>query len=214
MLPTRGLNAQDGVPDRVLERLLERHAPRRLERPVLEAGTDKFTLQAMIEARGWRWIGVHHAARVADEAHPLASQVEVQADLRRLPFGDDAFDLVLSRALQRPWEDDHSYALLVSELVRTSRGLIVAAWWDGEALRPRMPWPRHTARRRGLQRAALRELFEDAGASVVEWRHSFRFVSQNAWLVARKRAAVQRPVIQRPLLQAALPHTRLGPLGA
>ena len=88
MLPTRGLNAQDGVPDRVLERLLERHAPRRLERPVLEAGTDKFTLQAMIEARGWRWIGVHHAARLADEAQPLASQVEVQADLRRLPFGD------------------------------------------------------------------------------------------------------------------------------
>lgn len=210
MLPAREVNAQD----RVLERLLARHAPRRMDRPVLEAGTDKFTLQPMIEARGWRWIGVQHATRLTDETQHVAPEVQLQADLRRLPFSDDAFDLVVSRALQRPWDDDHSQALLVSELVRTSRGLIVAAWWDGEALRPRMPWPRHAARRRGLQRAALRELFEDAGAAIVEWRHSFRFVSQHAWLVARKRATVQRSVIQRPLLTAALPHTRLGPLGA
>lgn len=201
--------------DHVLERLLDRHAPRTLGLPVLEAGRGPVPLRPLVEARGWRWIGVEHAAgEPAATVKQTGQDAPVHADLRRLPFADDSFDLVVSHGLQLPWHDPHSCAQVVSELVRTSRGLVVAAWWDGEALRPRVPWPKSGAGRLPLQRALLRQLFEDAGASVVEWRHSFRFVSQEAWLVARKRAAVRLPRSAGRDLAAALPHAHLGPLGA
>lgn len=200
--------------DHVLERLLDRHAPRTLGLPVLEAGSGPVPLRPLVEARGWRWIGVEHAAGEAATVKQTGQSAPVHADLRRLPFDDDAFDLVVSHGLQLPWHDEHSCAQVVAEMVRASRGLVVAAWWDGEALRPRVPWPKSGPGRRPLQRALLRELFEDAGASVVEWRHSFRFVSQQAWLVARKRAVVRLPRTAGRDLSATVHHASLGPLGA
>jgi hypothetical protein len=203
----------------LVERLLERHASIAPRHPVLVAGGADAGLLRLLEARDWRSIvvepGAPHDAGVV-EALPAEDPSRVRADLRRLPFEDDAFDLVVSRGLQRAWQDEHELAAVVRELVRVGRGLVVASYWDHEALPRRMPWPRSSPRRVAMPRALLRELFEDAGAAVVDWRHSFRFVSQQAWLVARKRAVVRRPSTLRhaPAPPAASGRVRLGPLGA
>jgi hypothetical protein len=188
----------------LVERLLERHATIAPRHPVLVAGGADAGLLRLFEARDWRSIVVEpasHGERPAGPAEAGDDPSRVRADLRRLPFEDDAFDLVVSRGLQRAWQDEHECAAVVRELVRVGRGLVVASYWDHEAL------PR---------RALLRELFEDAGAAVVDWRHSFRFVSQQAWLVARKRAVVRRPSPLRhsPAATTASGRVRLGPLGA
>ena len=203
----------------LVERLLERHATIAPRHPVLVAGGADAGLLRLFEARDWRSIVVEpasHGERPAGPAEAGDDPSRVRADLRRLPFEDDAFDLVVSRGLQRAWQDEHECAAVGRELVRVGRGLVVASYWDHEALPRRVPWPRGASRRVAMPRALLRELFEDAGAAVVDWRHSFRFVSQQAWLVARKRAVVRRPSPLRhsPAATTASGRVRLGPLGA
>jgi len=205
--------------DALVERLLARHATIAPRHPVLVAGGADPRLLSVFEARDWRSIVVEPnqpGEGSGEPARGMDDPSRVRADLRRLPFEDDAFDLVVSRGLQRAWQDEHELAAVVRELVRVGRGLVVASYWDHEALPRRVPWPRGTARRVAMPRALLRELFEDAGAAVVDWRHSFRFVSQQAWLVARKRAVVRRASTLRhaPVATNAPGRVRLGPLGA
>ncbi|MEY2745349.1 MAG: hypothetical protein RL112_391 [Planctomycetota bacterium] len=203
----------------LVERLLERHATIAPRHPVLVADGADAGLLRLFEARDWRSIVVEPGQpgeAGSESPSSVDDQGRVRADLRRLPFEDDAFDLVVSRGLQRAWQDEHECAAVVRELVRVGRGLVVASYWDHEALPRRVPWPRSSPRRVAMPRALLRELFEDAGAAVVDWRHSFRFVSQQAWLVARKRAVVRRASTLRhaPAATTASGRVRLGPLGA
>lgn len=110
-------------------------------------------------------------------------------DVLRLPFRDGSFDAVVCCRLLHHLEQP-ALEQAVRELVRVSRGLVLASFWDAGSLPAlRRAWlgarPRET--RRAVPRALLAELLARSGAEVVGWKHSLRFLSRQAFVAARKR---------------------------
>lgn len=120
----------------------------------------------------------------------------VRADAAALPFPDDSFDLVVCCRLLHHLPEAAARRAVLAELVRVSRDLIVASYWDAasfQAWRRRTRGPLRRRRgpetRRAVPWAELREELGGAGASPVRRAHSLRFVSQQAFFLARKRRA-------------------------
>jgi SAM-dependent methyltransferase len=113
-------------------------------------------------------------------------------DVSRLPFPDARFDAVVCCRLLHHLAEPAALALVLGELVRVSRGLVIASFWDAgslpawrQTLFPSARAPGRWAR----SRADLEQAFARAGAEVVGWKHSLRFVTRQAFVAARKRAA-------------------------
>ena len=110
----------------------------------------------------------------------------------RLPFKDDAFDVVVCCRLLHQLDDATTVEAVVRELTRVSYRLVIASFFDAAslpALRRRVGFRRsHVPRGKyGLTKRSLRRMFEAAGAEVIGFHHSLRFVSQQAFVVAVKR---------------------------
>lgn len=115
----------------------------------------------------------------------------VCADVRQLPFVDDTFDVVVCCRLLHHLRDEAEAGRVLRELVRVSQDLVVVSFWDAGSLAAwrRRVWPgARPPRRVARPRERLATLLEDAGARVLAWRHSLRFVSRQAFVLARKRA--------------------------
>jgi ubiquinone/menaquinone biosynthesis C-methylase UbiE len=152
----------------------------------------------LLEATGLPYVGLDVSEAMLRESNGGAPKRVVQGAVERLPFADDTFDVVVSCRLLHHVRDRNDLAPLVRELTRVSSRLVVASFWDAASL---PAWRRRVGLRRGegangrhaVPKEVLQRLFEDSGAAIVGFHHSFRFVSQQTFLVANKRATVKRP---------------------
>jgi SAM-dependent methyltransferase len=182
----------------LVERILDLHGVRASLRPVLDAPCGAGRLRGVLERRGLRCVGADFSRAMLDEAAQRGEGPLVQADLLRLPFRDDAFDVVVCCRLLHHLNEVEEFEAAVRELVRVSQRLIVASFWDSASWHA---WRRRVGLRRGegpsgrhaVSKRTLRRVFEQAGAEVSGFHHSFRFVSQQTFVVAHKRAPVRAP---------------------
>jgi len=179
----------------LVERIFDRYGVRPSMRPILDAPCGTGRLRGVLERRGLRYVGIDVSLPMLREAQRFAGDGLMQAEVQRLPFQDDSFDVVVCCRLLHHLRDEDEIESVVRELTRVSHRMVVASFWDSaslHALRRRVGL-RRTEGPRGrhaLSKRSLRRIFEDAGAEVVGFHHSFRFVSQQAFVVAQKRAPV------------------------
>jgi SAM-dependent methyltransferase len=137
-----------------------------------------------------RYTGADVSGEMLSEARALAPGRLAAADVERLPFADAAFDAVVCCRLLHHLRTTEELRRALSELVRVSATWVAASFWNTaalETLRRRLPFARRTRHRVAHPPALFTAILDEAGADVVAWRHSLRFVSQQSWFLARKR---------------------------
>ena len=113
-----------------------------------------------------------------------------QGDVLALPFADDTFDVVVSCRLLHHLVEPTLRRAAVAELVRVSRGHVIASYWDATswtAWRRRAPGilrRRVTDARVAVPRAEIDRDFEAQGARIIGRAYSMRFVSAQTFLLA------------------------------
>jgi SAM-dependent methyltransferase len=171
--------------------LLDEHLPARAGTLLLDAPCGAGRLFATLARRG-RTVGLDASPSMLDEARAGRRDLElVLGDVTRLPFRDSSFDAVVCCRLLHHLEEPQALQGVLAELVRVSRRLVIASFWDAcslPALRTLVFSPARAPRRRSRSRGELALAFERAGAEVVGWKHSLRLASRQAFAVARKRA--------------------------
>jgi SAM-dependent methyltransferase len=167
---------------RLVARALERHGARGA---LLDVPAGAGRLAAALEGTGAVVVAADASAEMlAADPRPR----RVRASIFDLPFAENAFDAVVCRRFLHHLARPEDLERAVAELVRVSARLVIASFWDAAslpALRKRLGLRRAEARS-AIARSSLTAVFECAGASVVRFEHSFRFVSQQAFAVAEK----------------------------
>ena len=128
-------------------------------------------------------------ADVSVEMLRLAPPPRVVADAASLPFADGSFELVVCCRLLHHLDPDAELPAVVGELVRVSSALVLTSFWDSASL---PAWRRRLGRRarsarRPISKRELEACFDAAGARVVDYAHSARFFSMQAFAAARVR---------------------------
>ena len=173
-----------------LARLLERHLARGAPALLLDAPCGAGRLFSALAARG-RVVGLDVSPAMLAEAssHPAVAAL-VAGDLAYLPFAERSFDAVVCCRLLHHLEREEDLVRIARELVRVSRDLVLATYWDAAslpALRRRLLPSGRAPRRFARSRAEVEAAFVAAGAEVVARAWSLRFVSRQAYLVLRRR---------------------------
>ena len=137
------------------------------------------------------YVGLDVSESMLGEARGVAAGRIVRGSITQLPFDDDTFDVVVACRMLHHVHERAALVAMVRELVRTSRRLVIASFWDTAslpALRRRIGLrsDEGPSGRRPIPKPELSALFAAAGAEIVGFHHSFRFVSQQTFLVARK----------------------------
>ncbi len=117
----------------------------------------------------------------------------LQASVQALPFTDSAFDLVVCCRLLHHLRDGKDRAQVLREAMRVSSRFVIASYWDAQsygAWRRRTQGPLRRRKRADVREAIsyaeLEGQVEAAGGRVLTRAHSFRFVSQQSFLLAEK----------------------------
>ncbi|MFT5732398.1 MAG: ubiquinone/menaquinone biosynthesis C-methylase UbiE [Planctomycetota bacterium] len=118
----------------------------------------------------------------------------VQSSASALPFASDSFDLVLCCRLLHHLTDSAVRQAVIQEIVRVSKDHVIASYWDAAtygAWRRRTSSPLRRRKRPDVRQAVSFEVlcaeFQAAGARVLRRAHSLRFVSQQTFLLAKKK---------------------------
>lgn len=153
---------------------------------MLDAPCGAGRLQPMLAQHG-RYVGLDVSRSMLGAcagADPLA-----QGAVEHLPFADRSFELVVCCRLLHHLADGSQLDAVVRELVRVSAGWVVVTFWDSgslPALRRRVFPRRRTSGRVARTRARIENAFASAGATIVEWDASLRFVSRQTYGIARR----------------------------
>ena len=131
------------------------------------------------------------SAMLANHIDPGAPRLQARAE--RLPFASASFDLVVCCRLLHHVPDTEGLHAVVRELVRVSRGPLIASFWDARCLaeegrRLRLRFGLGTLRPRGRVARARSELelaFRAAGAHITGYAASARFLSRQTFLLAQ-----------------------------
>ncbi len=210
----------------LVERILDMHGVRPALKPVLDVPCGTGRLRGVLERRGMRYVGTDVSATMLAEPAVTHDAALVLADAERLPFAEDSFDVVVCCRLLHHLQDEEVMESVVRELVRVSSRMVIASFWDSaswHAWRRRVGLRRNEGPtgRRAVSKRTLRRVFDESGAGIVDFHHSFRFVSQQTFAVAIKRAPVadRDPAARRVrerLFELDLPPTpgNLGPAGS
>jgi len=172
---------------RRIEALLGRF-PARASGRVLDAPCGTGRLQACLAGEGV-YVGLDLSPSmlaVSERGARCLGEVE------RLPFADQAFELVVCCRLLHHLRDPEALARVVRELVRVSADRVLVTYWDARswpALRSKLRGGGQRDKRIARPRAELAGLFEAAGAEVVGAAYSLRFFSQQSYLLARRARA-------------------------
>ena len=168
----------------ITAKLLERHG---VQGPVLDVpcGTGRLTSTLREHATAV------YGADVSREMLEHATGPRVAASADRLPFRDAAFDVVVSCRLLHHVHDSDRRTQILSELCRVSSRLVIGSFWDAaswHAFRRRVGLRRDEGPRgrRAVERSQLVRELRTAELEPIEFRYSFRFISQQAFFVARK----------------------------
>jgi SAM-dependent methyltransferase len=173
---------------RLVTALLCEHARLGQRAVLLDAPCGTGRLRTALERHG-RYVGLDASpAMLAQAREPRGAELFL-GDVERLPFRDDAFDVVVCCRLLHHLRDDALLRRALAELLRVSRDLVVASFWDSTSLpvwrRALLPSAR-PARRVSRSRAEIVQALADVGAELLGWKHSLRFVSRQAFFAARK----------------------------
>jgi SAM-dependent methyltransferase len=188
----RSTRSRDRDP-RMVARLLNRFSVPTTGHGALDVPCGSGRLRATLVESGFTATGLDVSAAM------LASQGPdrpVPGSVWRLPFRDHTFDVVVCCRLLHHLKEESQIATALNELVRVSRDLVIASFWSSASFHA---WRRRHGMRRSrrpdarfaVSKTRLSSLVCEAGADVVGYEHSFRFVSQQTFLAARKRATVR-----------------------
>jgi SAM-dependent methyltransferase len=176
---------------RLIERCLAAYAQRPLSR-VLDVPCGAGRLRPWLARSAKRYVGADVSEdMLSATADRSDGDAFVRADLASLPFRDDSFDAVVSCRLMHHLHTRDERLAVARELLRVSRSLVIASFWDSASLPglrralglKRSEGPRG---RTGVSRAEIAGVFERAGGTVLGYRHSLRFVSQQTFIVVAK----------------------------
>jgi len=174
------------------------HGNRKIER-VLDAPCGSGRLTHALAERSRHYVGLDisrdmlRAAAGAFE-HLSGRDEVLEADALAMPFGSGQFDVVVACRWLHHLREEKMLRAAIGELVRVSRGVVIASFWDERSLpgwRRRL-WlkrPEGPAGRSANSREQVTAWFDQAGADVVAWRATLRFVSQQTFVAARVRDA-------------------------
>src|SRR5262249_30394836 len=111
--------------------LLERHLPAQVETLLLDAPCGAGRLSATLAQRG-RTIGVDlsPSMRAAARRAGAGAQGLLLGDVAALPFRNSAFDAVVCCRLLHHLSEPGAFQGVLAELVRVSRRLVIASFWD------------------------------------------------------------------------------------
>ena len=175
--------------------LLDRHLARGaapLPALLLDAPCGAGRLARELGARG-RYVGLDVSPPMLAEARRgRLDGAWLAGDVARLPFRSATFDAVVCCRLLHHLSEAPALEAVLRELVRVSRDLVIVSFWDAGSLpawRRALFGAKPGEKRRTIRRALLAELLARAGADVVGWSHSLRFVARQAVAAARKRPA-------------------------
>jgi ribonuclease P protein component len=198
----------------LVDRILDHYGVRPALKPVLDAPCGTGRLRGVLERRRMRWVGVDVSASMLREARGTGGEATsepclVMSLVDKLPFRDDSFDVVVCCRLLHHLHDPEEIEAVVRELTRVSHRMVIASFWDSASLHAwrRLVGLRRSegpAGRRAVSKRSLRRIFDAAGAEVVGYHHSFRFVSQQAFVVALKRAPVDERAREHATLRSRL----------
>jgi SAM-dependent methyltransferase len=178
---TRRAHQRD--PD-LIGRLLKRHGGHGDRARVLDLPCGTGRLHASLKDLAQHYVG-------ADVSIPMLSHSSVPAvagDAFRMPFVTDAFDTVVCCRLLHHLEERGELPRVIDELLRVSSDLVFASFWDADSLpawRRRVGLRKDTTGRRPVSKRVLRQQFESAGAQVLGFAHSFRFISMQCFVAVR-----------------------------
>ena len=159
---------------------------------VLDVPCGTARLRPVIETHAARWVGLDVSLSMLSAAAAPAGAL-LRGDVEALPFADGAFEAVVCCRLLHHLHDTDCFQRTVNELVRVSRRVVLASFWDAASLpaRHRRAFPHHGRRRQGRIAHAkpyVALAFAQAGAEVVGFRHTLRFFSRQTFVIAHKRA--------------------------
>lgn len=176
---------------RRLAALLARHLEPRARACVLDAPCGTGRLHAPL-ARHGRYVGLDVSRAMLSTAHSGEARgaLLLAGDVEHLPFRSASFDAVVCCRLLHHLAEPAALARVVAELARVSRGLVIASFWDAHSLpawRRRVFPGARAPRRHAHPRAELAAAFERAGAEVLAFEPTLRFLARQTFVVARKR---------------------------
>jgi SAM-dependent methyltransferase len=170
--------------------LLARHAPGAIAR-LLDAPCGSGRLVPALR-RAERRVHLDANLPMLEAAREVLGEAcAVQGSLFALPFAGRSFDVVVSCRFLHHLHGTDELARAVGELVRVSRALVVASFWDAASLpawRVRLGLKRDEGPRGRVwhSRAELTAAFARAGAPVLEFEPVLRFVTAQTFLAARR----------------------------
>ena len=168
--------------------LLSRHPPEVEAGWILDAPCGTARLGATLLPHAAHYVGLDLSSAMLREGSVTAGAF-LRGDLGRLPFRDGSFGTVVCCRMLHHLANEQALGEIVSELVRVSADRVVVSFWDNASAPEWRRWlqPKEARRRVAYSKNTLRRTFENAGADVVDFTHSFRFVSRQAYALARKR---------------------------
>lgn len=169
---------------RLVRRLWSRHGANLAGERILDLPCGTGRLAESLESLGGEYLGADVSPAMLHRVPATA----LVADALHLPFTDRSFKLVVCCRLLHHLDEGDELAGAVAELARVSSGLIIASFWDSAswpAWRRRLGWRVDTSGRRPVSKARLEACFAAAGAEVVEYAHSLRFLAMQTFAAAR-----------------------------
>jgi len=178
--------------------LLEQLGARDPVERLLDVPCGSGRLSRELAARARRYVGVDVSRPMLRAAAPLLDELAqpalaIEARAPRLPFRDGCFDVVVACRFLHHLHEEQALGRAIGELARVSRGLVIASFWDASSL---PQWRRSLGLKRAegpsgrvaVRRERIESCFDAAGADVIAWRATLRFVSQQTFVAARVRA--------------------------
>jgi len=183
----------EGRDGRLIARLLQRQNLA-VGASVLDAPCGTGRLERVLTERSARYVGLDISADMLGRF----AAARVQASAWQMPFADGRFDTVVCCRLLHHVAETAPREALLRELVRVARRFVVVSFWDAQSLHA---WRRrkglrsasHRDARVALRRGELEGLLARAGAEVLDYAHSLRLISQQAFVLARKTESVADP---------------------
>jgi SAM-dependent methyltransferase len=174
-----------------------RSAPRVARLLDVPCGSGRLT--RVLAARAELYVGVDVSRDMLQAARTVFSQrgeraSVVEADARALPFPAGRFDVVVACRFLHHLHDESALRAAIGELTRVSSDVVIASFWDERSL---PGWRRKLGLKRAegplgrvaTTRERIEKLFDEAGADVVAWHATLRYVAQQTFVAARVRRA-------------------------
>jgi SAM-dependent methyltransferase len=173
---------------RLVAALLARAVPS--PETVLDAPCGAGRLFDVLESHGASVIGVDVSPGMLEQT-PRGARV-ARGDVFALPFANASFDAVVCCRLAHHVHGGDDLARLVAELARVARRWVLLSFWDSASL---PTWRERVGLKRGegprgrvaRSRREIGAVLRGAGLEPRAWRASFRFVSQQTFVLAEKR---------------------------